>query len=156
MISTTENNEDLQKYLFAPGKIGRHLQGEIDLPVTDGKLNNARVRNQLDSLYKNAFGRRNPYEIVFKDISKFDGQNPIIHNLLAEIENRKLTNKTAHKFLDRALSAKDLEVKNNLGHLNNCDKAKNALVVPKFPLNNDSYSNDSDNEIITWITAFQS
>lgn len=41
LISNIENNEDLQKYLLASVKTGHHLQEEIDLQVTDGRLNDA-------------------------------------------------------------------------------------------------------------------
>lgn len=39
--------------VIASGKIGRHLQQEINLQVTHAKLNDARVKNLLDSIYKN-------------------------------------------------------------------------------------------------------
>ena len=61
-----------KKYLFASGENEQQLQEEIDLQVTDSKLNFACVRPLLDPLYKNVLPRQNLYEIVFKDISKFD------------------------------------------------------------------------------------
>ena len=80
-----------KKYLLTSGKIGQHLKEEIDLQVTEGRLKDAQLRNQLDPLYKNVLRRQNPYEIVFKGMSRFDGQNPIVGSLLAEIKNGKLT-----------------------------------------------------------------
>ena len=37
-----------------------------DLSVTDGKLNNAKVRQKLNLVYKNILQRQNPFEIVLK------------------------------------------------------------------------------------------
>ena len=89
----------MQKYLLASGEIGEHLQEEIDLQVTDGRLSDGQVRNQLDPLYKNVLRRQNLYDIAFKDISKLDGQNLIIGSLLAEIESGKLTDEVVPNFL---------------------------------------------------------
>ena len=71
-----------------------------NLLVTDARLNDVHVRNKLNPLYKNFLQRQNPYEIVFRDISKFDGQNPLIGSLLAETESGKLTDKSVLKFLN--------------------------------------------------------
>ena len=87
LIESIENDKDLQKNLLAYSEIWRHLREEIDLQVTDGRLNDVRVRNKLNPLYKNVLQRQNPYEIVFRYISKFNWQNPIIESLLTEIES---------------------------------------------------------------------
>ena len=58
-----------------------------NLLVTDARLNDVDVRNKLNPVYKNFLQRQNPYEIVFRDISKFNWQNPIIESLLTEIES---------------------------------------------------------------------
>ena len=47
---------------------------------------------------------------MFKDILKFDKQNPIISSLLGEIEGGKLTDELVKTFLDLTPSIKDLEV----------------------------------------------
>ena len=52
-----------------------HMLEEIDMYVTNDKLINASVRCGLDPFYKNVLQRKNPYDSVFKGISKFDGQN---------------------------------------------------------------------------------
>ena len=82
LISSIQNNEDWQKNLLASDEIGQHLQEQTDLQVKDGRLNVACVRNQLDRLYKIVLRKQTPYKIVFIDISKLDGQNPIIGSLL--------------------------------------------------------------------------
>ena len=68
LISNIENNEDLQKYLLASGETVQQLQEEIELQVTDGRVNDAQVRNQLGLLYNNILRGQNPYEIVFEGV----------------------------------------------------------------------------------------
>ena len=119
------------------------------MQVTKGRLYDARVTNQLDPLYKNVLRRQNPYEIVLKDISKFDGQNPVTGSLLVEIESEKLTYEVVPKFLDGTPSTKDLEIRKGPKDLKSFKKklvTKNEIVGAELPLNNDSDSDDSVNE----------
>ena len=92
------------------------------MQVKDSILNDNRVRNQLDPLHKNVLRRQNPYEILFKDISKFDGQNSINGSLLAEIESGKLIDEAVQKFIDGAPSTKDLEIRRGEEDLKNFNK----------------------------------
>ena len=96
-------------------------------------------------------GRQNPCEIAFKDISEFDGQNPIIGSLLAEIESKKLTDEAVRKFLDGAPSTKDLERNKGLENFKKFKRklaAKNPSVAAKLLLNNgeSDASDDNNNE----------
>ena len=61
--------------------------------------------------------RQNPFEIVFKDISKFDAQNSFIGNLLSEIESGELTEPDIKKFLRKPPSVKDIENNESLYNL---------------------------------------
>ena len=67
IIDIINNREDLQKFLLVTNDL-----------VTDGKLNDAAVCHALDLTFKNILQQPNPLQVVFKDISKFDAQNPII------------------------------------------------------------------------------
>ena len=87
-INTIKNRKELQSYLLASREAVQSIQDDVDIIVTNGKLKEARVRHLLDSIYKNVMRKQNPFEIVFKDISKFDVQNPI--NLLNKTESDKL------------------------------------------------------------------
>ena len=87
LIGAIKNNDDLQKYILASVETEQYLLEEIDFQVTNGTLNNARLRNLLDPMN---FLRK----IVSKDILKFGKQNPIIGSLLGEIEREKLTDKS--------------------------------------------------------------
>ena len=50
-------------------------------------------------------------------MSNFDAQNPILGNLLAEIESSKFTDTDVKKFLKKAPSVKDIEINERLQEL---------------------------------------
>ena len=52
-------------------------------------MNNASFRQRLGPISKNILTRKNPLELVFEDISKFDAENPIAGSLLREIDIKK-------------------------------------------------------------------
>lgn len=83
----------------ASADIAQHLQEEIDLEVTDGRLNDALVRNVQDSVYKDVLPWQNSCEIVLRKISKFDEHNLIIGSLLTKIKSVKLTDDSVKKML---------------------------------------------------------
>ena len=118
MIDVINAIEDLQKYLLASIEIGQNMQDWDDLVVTDDKLNDTSISQALDPVYKNVLRKQNPFEIVFKDISKFDGQNYILRNLLGQIKSVKLTDVDIKKFLKKAPLNKDIEIINRLQKVN--------------------------------------
>lgn len=65
-------------------KVGQPAQKQNDLQITVGMLKNARIRNQLDLLYKIVLPSQNPYEMFFKDKSKFVRLNSIIGSFVAK------------------------------------------------------------------------
>ena len=62
------------------------MQTDINHYVTKDRLNNASFRQKLDPISKNILRRQNPLELVFKDISTFDAENPIVGSLLRELD----------------------------------------------------------------------
>ena len=94
-----------------------------------------------DPLYQNALRRQNPYNIVFKGISKFDGQNPIIGSLLAKIKAKNLTDESIVKFSNNASSSKDVEIKSGLEKLRDFN-SNLALKNANANANLDSDDND--------------
>ena len=46
--------------------------------VTDGKLNDAIIRHALNTKDKHILANPNPLQVTFKDIKKFNAQNPMI------------------------------------------------------------------------------
>ena len=79
-------SEDVQKYLLATSDFTEDMQDNINLNFTRDRLNNASFRQTLDPIAKNVFRKQNPLELVFKDISTFDAQNPIVGLLLPELD----------------------------------------------------------------------
>ena len=78
-------SEDIQKYILATSDFAKSMQNVINRYVTYNRINNASFRQKLDPIGKNILSRQNPLELVFKDISTFDAENPIIGSLLREL-----------------------------------------------------------------------
>ena len=57
--------------------------------VTDGKLNDAIIRHALNTKDKHILANPNPLQVTFKDIKKFNAQNPMIGKVLSQIETSK-------------------------------------------------------------------
>ena len=57
--------------------------------VTDGKLNDAIIRHALNTKDKHILANPNPFQVTFKDIKKFNAQNPMIGKVLTQIETSK-------------------------------------------------------------------
>ena len=79
-------SEDVQKYILATSDFAEDMQDDINLYVTCDRLNSASFRQKLNPMVKNIFLRKNPLELVFKDISTFDVQNPIFGLLLRDFD----------------------------------------------------------------------
>lgn len=80
---------------------GKEMSDDINLYVMHDKLNNASFRQKLDLIEKNIFCRQNPLAHIFKDISTFDLQNPIVGLLLKE---RDLGKKRCSEHFDKESS----------------------------------------------------
>ena len=125
------DNIALQKYLLATGLLKDSIQNSLDMIVTNGKFNNARIRRALDTKYPTIMRKPNPIDIVFKDKAKFDTQNPVIGKLLSQIQTDK-NDKALQKQLEKAPSIKDLKIAEKLEHLKQ--------------FNNDNNNNDDDDD----------
>ena len=79
-------SEDVKNYLLASSDFGKGNQDDINMYVTRDRLNNASFRQKLDPIAKNIFKRQNLLELVFRDISPFNAQNPIIGSLIKEVD----------------------------------------------------------------------
>ena len=58
------------------------IQENLDMIVTDGGFNNASIRQALDTKFPSIMKKPNPVEVMFKDKSKFDVQNPAVGLLI--------------------------------------------------------------------------
>ena len=58
------------------------IQENLDMIVTDNSFNNASIRQALDTKFPSVMKKPNPVEVMFKDKSRFDVQNPVVGSLL--------------------------------------------------------------------------
>ena len=70
-------SEDVNKFLLATSEFGQEIHEEINLYVTNNRLNEASFRQKLDPISKNIIKNQNPVDLLFKDLKHFDTQNPV-------------------------------------------------------------------------------
>ena len=58
------------------------IQENLDMIVTENSFNNASIRQALDTKFPSVMKKTNPVEVMFKDKSKFDVQNPVVGSLI--------------------------------------------------------------------------
>ena len=63
----------------------------------DEKFNNTIVRHALDTKDAGIFHNPNPIYLTFRDVKKFDLQNPIIGKIATQVKASKLTDKQLTK-----------------------------------------------------------
>ena len=71
MTVPLNNEEDNRQYLLSDSELGNFVQQGIDLQVTGSRMNDARIRNQLDPHNKNVVRSQNPIEFFFRGKSKY-------------------------------------------------------------------------------------
>ena len=102
IVDTLNNRADLQKNLLATSRYGRNIQEDINSVVTDEKFNNVLARYFLDEKNKDVFTSSNPLSVTFKDAKKFDVQNPIIGNLLSQVNANQIGEKEVKELFSKA------------------------------------------------------
>ena len=92
IINVIHNHNDLKKWLLATSDYGRELQEDLN-PVVgyDEKFNNAIVRHALDRKDASVMQNPNRLNLIFRDVKKFDMQNPIIGKIATQVKASKLT-----------------------------------------------------------------
>ena len=82
----------------------------------NGKFNNAIVRPALDLKNDGIMQNPNPLNLTFRDVKKFDIQNPVIGKLVSQVKASKLTDE---KLTKRILAQDEIaNIENRLGKLN--------------------------------------
>ena len=105
IIDIVNNRSDLRKFLLATSDYGKNIQENNNAVVTDGKFNQAVVHRALDQKNK----------VVFESlIKKFDIQNPIIGNLLSQVNANKISDTKVKQLFGQA---KDEELQARLNRL---------------------------------------
>ena len=134
----------MRTFLLATSDFGKNIQENLNTVVTDGKFNNGIIRHTLDLTDKNIFGIPNSLEVAFKDIWKFDSQNPVIGNLLCQIEASQLTDEKIEKYLENMLLTNDIKLKERLdksrklNNINNNDNNNNNIEKKQQKKNNNN------------------
>ena len=130
-----KNREDLQNYLLANEFLNSTLEDSLELAVSHGKLNEGTKVRHLSELndpkYKYFRQNDNPLDVVYREKAKFDVQNPIIGNLLKEINKGKLTDNEYYKLTKTAPDSKLLELQKRF------DKFRGIKEKDDNLLNND-------------------
>ena len=67
----------------------------------------------------------NPIEVMFKDKSKFDVQNPVVGSLITKVVDNKKTEKEFLRALDQVPSKKDLDIEKRFRELKNFIEGRN-------------------------------
>ena len=79
-------SEVVKKFLLATSDFGEEIQRELDLYVTNDRLNEASFRRRLNPISKNIIRNKNPIELLFNNVKHFDAQNPVIGSLIKEVD----------------------------------------------------------------------
>ena len=79
--------------------------------VTDVFFNNAAARRELDQKYPTLMKKSNPVNVIFKDKTHFDVQNPIIGSLAMQVSNNE---KGIFEQIKKAPSMKDVAISERL------------------------------------------
>ena len=130
--------DDVQKYILYSCyvRLRKGIQTDTNHYVTRDGINDASFRQKLDPISKNILRRQNPLELVFKDVSMFDAENPIVGSLLKE---KSLTKKQTDSGFIKSLPSqhgKEFEIKKRL------DKLRDIKRLNRNDRNN---NNNNDN-----------
>ena len=67
----------------------------------------------------------NPIEVMFKDKSKFDVQNPVVGSLITQVVDNKKKEKEILRALDQVPLIRDLDIEKRFRELNNFNEGRN-------------------------------
>ena len=76
----------MEKFLLATSDFGEEIQGELDLYVTNNRLNEATFRRRLDPIPKKHYKKQKSNRTF---VEHFDAQNPVIGSLIKEVDISK-------------------------------------------------------------------
>ena len=88
--------------MLATSDFGQNIQENINAVVADGKINDALARHVLDEKNKDVFDSYTPLGVTFKDVKKFDVQNPIIGNITSQVNANQIGEKGVKELFTRA------------------------------------------------------
>ena len=133
VIDIVNNRSDLRKFLLATPV------------VTDGNFNQAVALRAPDQKNKGAFELPIPLSVMFKDAKKIDIQNPIIGNLLSQVNANKITDAKVKQLLgqgkDEELQARLDRLRKRIDKSGDDDNNNNNNNI------NFDHSDDDDNNV---------
>ena len=91
----------------------------------DGGFNDASICRALNTKFPSVMKKLNPIEVMFKDKSKFDVQNPVVSSLITQVVDNKKKEKEILRALDQALLIKDLNIEKRFHDLKNFNEGSN-------------------------------
>ena len=142
IFDIVNNRSDLKQILLTTSDYGRNIQENINAVDSDKKFNQAVVRRALDQKNKGVFKSPIPLSVTYKYIKKIDIQDPIIVNLLSQVNANNISDTKVKECLSQA---KDEELETRL------DRLKKRIDQSNDNDNNninfdDSDGNDNDSE----------
>ena len=133
VLGKKRDDLSIQKFLLGKGVLEDAVLDNLDMIVTDRKLNNAGIRRKLDKKYPSIMKKPTASNFVFRDKKQFDLQNPVIGGLYNQL---KIRTADQLELLKKAPRIKDLKIENALNRLR------------KFNLNRSAVDDDDDNDDI--------
>ena len=133
VLGKKRDDLSIQKFLLGKGVLEDAVLDNLDMIVTDRKLNNAGIRRKLDKKYPSIMKKPTASNFVFRDEKQFDLQNPVIGGLYNQL---KIRTADQLELLKKAPRIKDLKIENALNRLR------------KFNLNRSAVDDDDDNDDI--------
>ena len=79
----------LQIFLLATDLLQNSIQENLNMIVMDGSFNDASIHRALNTKFPSVMKKPNPIEVMFKDKSKFDVQNPVVGTLIMQVVDNK-------------------------------------------------------------------
>ena len=134
IIDIVNNRSDFKKFLLDKSDYGRSIQENINAVVADGKFNQAVDSGTLDQKNKGVFESPILLSVTSKDAKKIDIQNPVIGNLLSQVNMNKISDAKVKQLLGQA---KDDEIQARLNKLR-------KRIDKNGDNNNNTNSDDSD------------
>ena len=71
IFNRNSSSKDVKKSILATSEFGKEIQWEIDLYVTNNRLNEASFKCRLNPIPKNIIKNQNPIKLLFKDVKHF-------------------------------------------------------------------------------------
>ena len=88
--------------MLGTSNYGQIIQENINAVVTDVKFNDSLARHVLDEKNKGMFDSSTPLSVTFKDAKKFDVQNPVIGNIINQVNANQIGEKGVKELFAKA------------------------------------------------------